>query len=100
MAVAIFTFVLRGIASPFAHPLFTLPFGIAIGLAVRRRSWLAKIVLPLLGYLMAVTLHGLWNGSALRGIGTFALGYVAIMLPAVGAAIGWRSGYAGARAGS
>ena len=87
VAIAIFTFVLRGVASPFAHPLFTLPIGIAIGIAVRRRSWLAKIALPLLGYVLAVTLHGLWNGSALRGIGTFALGYVAIMLPAAGVAI-------------
>jgi RsiW-degrading membrane proteinase PrsW (M82 family) len=88
VAIAIFTFVLRGIASPFAHPLFTLPIGIAIGIAVQRRSTLAKIVLPLLGYAVAVTLHALWNGSALRGLGTFALGYVAIMLPAMAAAIG------------
>ena len=39
------TFVVRGLFSPFAHPLFTSAFGIAIGLAVTRKSWWAKAAL-------------------------------------------------------
>ena len=97
---AIFTFLLRGIVSPFAHPLFTLPIGIAIGLAVRQQRLLFKIMLPLVGYVLAMTLHGLWNGIAVRageraqetqnglvGLGVFGLGYALIMVPAFGAAI-------------
>ncbi len=37
------TFVVRGVFSPFAHPLFTSAFGIAIGLAVTRKSKVAKV---------------------------------------------------------
>lgn len=55
------TFVLRGIATPFAHPLFTAWIGVAIGLAVSRGRPRLAAAIP--GYLAAVALHAAWNGS-------------------------------------
>jgi RsiW-degrading membrane proteinase PrsW (M82 family) len=74
--------VLRGILSPFAHPLFTSMTGIGCGLAAVSRSPLARVLYVLVGYLVAVTLHGLWNGSATFGDGAvFAGVYLYIMVP-------------------
>jgi len=55
------TFVLRAVLTPFAHPLFTVWTGLAIGLAISRQ----KAVLPyaLGGYVLAVGAHATWNGS-------------------------------------
>lgn len=75
------TFILRGVMSPFAHPLFTSATGVGIGVAVTtRRPWL-RIVAPLLGFAVAVTLHGLWNGSTFWGTRGYLRTYAAIMLP-------------------
>ncbi len=63
------TFIVRGVFSPFAHPLFTSAFGIAIGLAVTRKSKLAKFVLVVGGLMTSATLHGLWNSSLSIGGG-------------------------------
>jgi RsiW-degrading membrane proteinase PrsW (M82 family) len=79
-------FILRGVLSPFAHPVFTAMTGIAIGVAVRRRSPSAVLVLPILGYAGAVLLHALWNASA--GLGLLPLVYVAFMVPLFGGLIG------------
>ncbi|MET0828460.1 MAG: PrsW family intramembrane metalloprotease, partial [Microbacterium sp.] len=43
------TFVVRGVFSPFAHPLFTAAFGIAIGYAVTRRSKVLRVLIGTLG---------------------------------------------------
>ena len=54
----------RGIFSPFAHPLFTSFIGIGVGFAVTtRRRWSGSLA-PLVGYLLAVGRHAAWNGSA------------------------------------
>jgi protease PrsW len=74
------TFLMRGILSPWCHPVFTSMTGIGLGLAREttrpRMRWLA----PLLGYAAAVGLHAFWNGVAtLQGfVGTPLL---AITLP-------------------
>jgi RsiW-degrading membrane proteinase PrsW (M82 family) len=75
-------FVLRGIFSPFAHPLFTSAIGIAAGLAVTRRGpWLGLLLLPI-GYAVAVLAHAAWNGSAFVGGGElFVLTYLFAMVP-------------------
>ncbi|CAN5137488.1 PrsW family intramembrane metalloprotease [soil metagenome] len=54
-------FVIRAVLSPFAHPLFTVWTGIAIGRAIQR----PKPVLPAAmgGYVIAVITHAMWNGS-------------------------------------
>ncbi|WP_418607228.1 PrsW family intramembrane metalloprotease [Georgenia sp. SUBG003] len=57
-------FVARAVQSPFAHVTFTAVIGIALGFASRtaaRHSWLW--LFPL-GWLGAVMLHAVWNGSA------------------------------------
>jgi protease PrsW len=82
------TVVLRLVLAPFAHPLFTsmtgLGFGLAVGLpAGSSRRWLY----PLAGYVGAVALHALWNGSLLFGIGGYLVVYVLIMVPAFAGAI-------------
>lgn len=72
-------FIVRGIFSPFAHPLFTSAFGIAIGLAVARKSKSAKWVIGIIGLAVSIGLHGLWNGSLSYGGGAgFLLSYLAL----------------------
>ena len=53
-------FVLRAIFTPFAHPLFTMWAGLAIGLAIRKRK---PISTGIWGLLLAMFLHAAWNGS-------------------------------------
>jgi RsiW-degrading membrane proteinase PrsW (M82 family) len=77
----VFVFLLRCVVSPFAHPLFTAATGIGIGLAVRSRSPVVKVVAPIGGYLVAVILHGAWNLSAASGLAGFASVYVVFQLP-------------------
>ena len=75
-------FVLRGLLSPFAHPMFTAMTGIGIGIAVNSRSQTVRVFAPIAGFLGSVTLHALWNGSATIGGGMgFILVYVVIMVP-------------------
>ncbi len=77
------TFVVRGVFSPFAHPLFTAAFGIGIGYAVVTRSRFWRVAAPVLGYAVAVTAHALWNGAAYYGGGqAFVLTYLLLMVPA------------------
>lgn len=76
------TFVMRGVFSPFAHPLFTVFVGIAVGLAARSASTAVRVVAPLLGLVPAVGLHALWNASATRdGGAAFIPIYIAVMVP-------------------
>ncbi|MGX7825691.1 PrsW family intramembrane metalloprotease [Actinokineospora sp. 24-640] len=79
-------FVLRGVLSPFTHPLFTAMIGIGIGLAGRSRR--ARVLAPLGGYLAAVVLHAAWNGAATLGGGTaFLTVYFLVMVPMFAAAV-------------
>jgi RsiW-degrading membrane proteinase PrsW (M82 family) len=76
-------FVVRGVFSPFAHPLFTSFTGLGVGFAVvaRRRGW--RITAPILGYVAAVIAHASWNASAyIAGGRGFVLTYVFAMVPA------------------
>ena len=67
--------------SPFAHPMFTVMTGIGIGIASHSRSWVTKIGAPLLGYLVAVLTHALWNLAAITsGQGMFVV-YLLIEVP-------------------
>jgi RsiW-degrading membrane proteinase PrsW (M82 family) len=61
------TFVLRGVLSPWVHPVFTSMFGIGIGMTREARSAWVQWIAPLLGYGGAVFLHFVWNGSATFG---------------------------------
>lgn len=75
-------FFLRGILSPFAHVTFTAMTGIGCGVARESHNTAVRILLPLIGYGCAVTLHALWNGMAfIGGLGGFLIGYLIIEIP-------------------
>jgi protease PrsW len=78
-----FVFILRGMAAPFSHPLFTSMTGIGLGWARQSQNTFIKIVMPFLGFLLAILMHATWNGSAAfgGGIGFFAA-YFLVMGPA------------------
>ncbi len=81
-------FILRGVLSPFAHPLFTAATGIGLGIAVTSRSRAVRIVAPIGGFLGSVVLHALWNGSATLGGGLgFLIVYGLVMMPLFAGAI-------------
>ena len=77
------TFILRCLISPFAHPLFTVFTGIGVGLAITSRRSVVRLLAPVVGFLVAALLHGLWNASTLSGTGHFFLVYGTLMLPAL-----------------
>jgi RsiW-degrading membrane proteinase PrsW (M82 family) len=72
---------MRLLIAPFAHPLFTSMLGIGVYYALKQRTGAAKFGCLLLGYLGAVLMHGLWNGSALLSFTTYLGVYVAWMMP-------------------
>jgi RsiW-degrading membrane proteinase PrsW (M82 family) len=76
--------VLRGIASPFAHPLFTGMTGIGLGWSRQSNNGFIKLVAPVVGFMLAILLHATWNASATYGgaPGFFAV-YFGIMGPAL-----------------
>ncbi|WP_018683832.1 PrsW family intramembrane metalloprotease [Actinokineospora enzanensis] len=81
-------FILRGVLSPFTHPLFTAMTGIGIGIAARANLKRTRIIAPLAGYLGAVVLHALWNGAATLGTAsTFLTVYFLVMVPVFGAVV-------------
>ncbi len=87
LADSLFTAALRLVMSPFAHSLFTTLTAIGVWYALQRRSGIAKFGCILLGYLCAVVLHAMWNGSSLLGIETYFGVYVFWMVPVFGLAI-------------
>jgi RsiW-degrading membrane proteinase PrsW (M82 family) len=77
---AIFTFIVRGLMSPFAHPLFTAMTGIGFGVAIRSTKRSVRIVAPVLGLAAAIGLHSLWNTAAILGWGGLAYGLLMVPL--------------------
>jgi protease PrsW len=55
-------FTLRGIMSPFAHVTFTAMTGIGCGISRESHNGFVRFIMPVLGYIAAVVLHGIWNG--------------------------------------
>ncbi|MFI1466736.1 PrsW family intramembrane metalloprotease [Streptomyces wuyuanensis] len=80
------TFFVRIVMSPFAHPLFTVLTGIGFGLAAAsaRHRRVRRVALPVLGLLLAMSVHALWNGSGVFGPWGFFAVYAAFMVPAFG----------------
>lgn len=87
VAGSLLTAALRLIMGPFAHPLFTTMIGIGVYFALRQRNVVAKAVYIVLGYVGAVIMHGLWNGSSLLSVQAYLLVYVLWMVPIFGLAI-------------
>jgi RsiW-degrading membrane proteinase PrsW (M82 family) len=77
------TLIIRGFFAPFSHPLFTSLTGIGLGLARQSTNIVVKILTPIVGLLMAIFMHSIWNGSAVfGGGGIFVLTYLMVMVPA------------------
>ena len=77
------TVIIRGFFAPFSHPLFTSLTGIGLGLARQSTNIAIKVLTPIIGLLMAIFMHSIWNGSAVfGGGGIFVLTYIIVMVPA------------------
>jgi RsiW-degrading membrane proteinase PrsW (M82 family) len=81
VAGSLVTAAMRLIMAPFAHSLFTTMTAIGVYYALHRRNPLNKTLCVLLGYLAAVLMHGLWNGSSLLGLDAYFVVYVVWMVP-------------------
>lgn len=80
------TFIVRGMFSPYAHPLFTSMTGIGLGIASHAARRGVKVALPAVGFLLAIVLHSVWNTSLFLSDrlddGLLALGmYFLVMVP-------------------
>ncbi len=75
------TFVLRGLATPFAHLLFTACTGAALGLAARSRSRGSVWWLLPLGLLGAMLAHAAWNLTSVLAGGSYLSIYVLVQVP-------------------
>jgi RsiW-degrading membrane proteinase PrsW (M82 family) len=60
-------FIVRGVLSPWLHPLFTSMTGIGFGIARETHKTALKVFAPVVGYMAAVTLHAIWNGTSWLG---------------------------------
>ncbi|GAA2093176.1 PrsW family intramembrane metalloprotease [Microlunatus panaciterrae] len=78
---AILTIVIRLALGVFAHPLFTSMTAIGVFLSLRQKSAVGRFGCLLLGYLGAVLLHGLWNGSTALGLQGYLITYGVVMVP-------------------
>jgi RsiW-degrading membrane proteinase PrsW (M82 family) len=83
---ALGVFIVRGLFSPFAHPLFTGMTGVGLGLAAQSGRRLVKLAAPAAGFAAAVVLHAGWNASArltaLSDDGAYVLlTYFLVMMP-------------------
>jgi protease PrsW len=77
------TVIVRGFFAPFSHPLFTSLTGIGLGLARQSTNVAIKFLTPIIGLLMAIFMHCIWNASAVLGDGwAFLLTYFFVMVPA------------------
>ena len=79
-------FFVRGILSPFAHPLFSSMTGIGLGVARETLKPATRWLAPLAGLAAEMLLHADWNFSANLGLG-FLAAYVLVMMPAFFAVI-------------
>lgn len=69
-------FLVRGVLSPWGHPLYTSMTGLGFGIARETTRPALRWLAPIGGYLTAVVLHAVWNGAA-----TFSGSLVLLMLP-------------------
>ncbi|MGW0163115.1 PrsW family intramembrane metalloprotease [Mycobacterium sp. NPDC003323] len=87
LAGSLMTAALRLIMAPFAHSLFLSVLAVGIYFALHRRSVLARAGCIIVGYLGAVILHAMWNGSSVIGIEAYFAVYVLWMMPVFALAI-------------
>jgi RsiW-degrading membrane proteinase PrsW (M82 family) len=66
--VLVGTVLERGVASPLCHPLFTSMTGLGVAYAATHNTGVRRLLAVVGGWLAAVVLHGLWNGSSILGV--------------------------------
>ncbi|MER5393638.1 PrsW family intramembrane metalloprotease [Saccharopolyspora sp. NPDC002686] len=71
----LFVVVLRGVFSPLCHPIFTSMTGLGVAYAATHRGS-GRVFAVVGGWIGAVFLHALWNGSTQFGFGGLALAYL------------------------
>ncbi|MGA9373809.1 MAG: PrsW family intramembrane metalloprotease [Mycobacterium sp.] len=81
LAASLVTAALRLVMAPFAHSLFLSMLAVGVYFAVKQRHLLGKVICIVAGYLGAVTMHALWNGSSVIGIEAYFLVYLLWMVP-------------------
>ena len=54
-------FILRGVLTPWLHPLFSSMVGIGFGMGREHHASWAKVVFPVVGYVVGALLHAWWN---------------------------------------
>lgn len=79
---------MRLIMAPFAHPLFTSLIAVGVYFALKQHRLIGKVCCLAAGYIGAVIMHALWNGSSLLGIEAYLTMYALWMMPIFGLAIG------------
>jgi RsiW-degrading membrane proteinase PrsW (M82 family) len=77
----VFTFLLRGVMGPFAHPLFTCCTGLAVGIAVTTHRKVLRVLVPAAGLIIAIALHSFWNLTAAAGASGYVLLYAVLQVP-------------------
>ena len=78
---------LRLVMAPFAHSLFVSMLAVGVYFALKQRHLVGKLACIVAGYLAAVIMHALWNGSSVIGIEAYFLVYLVWMMPIFGLAI-------------
>jgi protease PrsW len=81
------TFFVRVLMTPFAHPLFTSMTGIGFALAATLHPgvrWRWRWAPPVAGWMLAMVMHGTWNGSSQLSPVGFLTVYASVMLPVFG----------------
>ncbi|CAM3651152.1 hypothetical protein GCM10009799_11490 [Nocardiopsis rhodophaea] len=79
----VFTFVLRGLVAPFGHPIYTSMIGIGVAYAAMNRGVL-RFLAPVAGWVAAVLLHALWNGSTFFGWVGLGVAYLVLFFVLMG----------------
>ena len=87
LAASLFTAALRLIMAPFAHSLFLSMLAVGVYFALKQRHLIGRIACIVAGYVAAVIMHALWNGSSVIGIEAYFLVYLVWMMPIFGLAI-------------
>ncbi|MBO3088070.1 PrsW family intramembrane metalloprotease [Cellulomonas dongxiuzhuiae] len=82
------TFVLRGLATPFAHLLFTACTGAALGLAARSRHRHAAWWLLPLGLLIAMAGHAAWNATSVFAGDAYLAVFAVVQVPLFAGVVG------------
>lgn len=74
--------VVRSVFSPFAHPLFTAPFGLGLAIGLTAVSFRQQVTSGAAGFAASVTVHAAWNGSFLLADAAIVAVYVFVFVPA------------------